>query len=130
MKRAVFDTSYIMYCIEYHRDPLNIARGIEGVVDAYIPLYVIQEMHKLSRGRNRRARLAAVAAQVIHTLYKRGVKIIDPPLFGDVDTSLLMLAKRCGFVLLTADKMLKKRARRVGVEVYSPVSSKAGERIA
>jgi len=131
VKRALLDTSYILYCLEVHRDPLDLARTVEGVSDVYIPLYVMDELYALTRGRGRRSRLAAVAVNVLERLHSRGgVKVIDPPIMGDVDSSLLLLAMECSFVLLTADRGLKQRARSAGVEVYSPVSSKAGGRIA
>ncbi len=130
MKRALLDTSMLMYCMQEHVDPYAASLKVEGVSEVNVPLCVIRELSIISRYRGRRGRLAAAALKYVDMVAGKRVRIIGCEAEESVDNALLALAAKCGYVLLTADAELKRRARRMGVEAYSPVSSKAGKALA
>ncbi|GEM_PF-1842290 len=129
-RKAVLDTSALIYLLENRQDPVDVVRSLEGVRDIYVPSYVVDELKRLATGASgRRRRLARVALKyVINASRSNLVKIVEMG-EGSVDDLLLRDAEEKGLVIVTADMGLRRRAVEKGLEVFSPEASRRGRRL-
>jgi len=101
--KLVVDTSALIFIVE---KKIDVSQFLEHEV--YIPDAVWEELRKLAQ----RSRKARAALQVAAALNARPC-----PKAGPADAAVLECAQELGAVLLTGDRELADRARRVGVPV-------------
>ena len=103
---AVIDTNILMYIYLNRADVISQLRD-HGIGRFIITESVSSELQKLERSLKGRERIAArFARKLIHTA---GFEIVETESRGD--SSLLEAAEKFGCVLITNDKILKKKAR-------------------
>ncbi len=105
----MLDTSIILLAIAWRQDLFSILQEWKLI----LPDCVREELELMSRGDQRRSRLARIALTLLekNKLFKASCAA------RPVDTAVLQLAMQAG-CLATADYPLARRAREAGVRVF------------
>ena len=109
---AVLDTNILIYIFTEKVDVFAQLREL-GFNKFVVPSKVVQELKNLSVSLTGRERQAAKFAL---SLVEKFCDVVDLDAVG-TDIALLETARRLGCVLITNDKVLKKRAKREGIPV-------------
>jgi len=121
---AVLDTSAIMFAVERRVDLLELVLSVpESICKIVIPSSVINELDTLAKGGGLRSKVARAALEVIEVERRKHSSIIEIIDTGEisapVDDVILTVASKGGRVVITADRKMKKKARALGIYVYS-----------
>lgn len=108
VKCAVMDTNVLMYVYLNKVDVISQLRDL-GYKRFIVPKVVKEELEKLEKNLNGRERLAAKFA--LNLIEK--FEIVETE--GKGDEALIEAAKNYGCVLITNDKNLKRRAKKLGL---------------
>ncbi len=107
---AVIDTNVLMYVFTEKVDVFSQLREL-GFNKFIVPSKVVEELRNLSVSLTGKERQAAKFAL---NLVEKFCEVVDVEAIG-TDIALLETAKRCGCVLITNDKVLKKKAKSEGI---------------
>jgi len=108
VKCAVMDTNVLMYVYLNKVDVISQLRDL-GYKRFIVPKVVKEELEKLEKNLNGRERLAAKFALSLIEKFE----IVETE--GKGDEALIEAAKNYGCVLITNDKNLKRRAKKLGL---------------
>ncbi len=109
---AVLDTNVLMYIFTEKVDVFSQLREL-GFNKFMVPSKVVEELRNLSVSLTGKERQAARFAL---SLVEKFCEIVEIEAVG-TDIALLETARRFGCVLITNDKMLKKKAKREGIPI-------------
>ncbi len=109
---AVLDTNVLIYIFTERVDVFAQLREL-GFNKFVVPSKVVEELRNLSVSLTGKERQAARFAL---SLVERFCEVVEIEAVG-TDIALLETARRFGCVLITNDKMLKKKAKREGIPV-------------
>ncbi len=109
---AVLDTNVLMYIFTERVDVFSQLREL-GFNKFVVPSKVVKELRNLSVSLTGKERQAARFAL---SLVEKFCEVVEVEAVG-TDIALLETARRFGCVLITNDKMLKKKAKREGIPV-------------
>ncbi len=109
---AVLDTNVLMYIFTERVDVFSQLREL-GFNKFVVPSKVVEELRNLSVSLTGKERQAARFAL---SLVEKFCEVVEIEAVG-TDIALLETARRFGCVLITNDKMLKKKAKREGIPV-------------
>ncbi len=109
---AVLDTNVLMYIFTEKVDVLSQLREL-GFNRFIVPSKVVEELKNLSISLMGRERQAAKFAL---SLVEKFCEVVEVEVVG-TDMALLETARRFGCVLITNDKLLKKKAKREGIPI-------------
>ncbi len=121
---AVLDTSFLLFIVERRADLVGVLLGSQlPVCRVLIPLSVLSELRSLaSSGKSSRAVKAATALMLVEQVlrnYRELVAVLeDEPPGETVDDRVIAAAAQESRVLITADKEMRRKARRRGVKAY------------
>ncbi|MEM3712144.1 MAG: hypothetical protein QXR97_01195 [Thermoproteota archaeon] len=97
---------------------VDFIRGIVeltgGSVELVLPFEAMVELKGLSRSRHRVAGMARLALEAV-----KGIRVL-PPTGMVCDDSLVFLAKTYKAAVATADSVLRRRLRALGIPVFYP----------
>ncbi|HIP56498.1 MAG TPA: hypothetical protein EYH02_00275 [Ignisphaera aggregans] len=110
---AVLDTSALLLIAEGQVTIEDLIGGLD-VSSVVVPDIVVLELQRLASKQDKKGRLAQwVLSNLIPALQCIATEYRDRP----VDEALIELSRNTGFILVTADTELAKRALRSGVRV-------------
>jgi len=109
---AVLDTNVLMYIFTEKVDVFAQLKEL-GFSRFIVPSKVVEELRNLSVSLTGKERQAAKFAL---SLVERFCEVVKLEAVG-TDIALLETARRFGCVLITNDKLLKKRAKREGIPI-------------
>lgn len=121
---AVLDTSSILFAVDRRVDIIDLVLHADVPVCKIVILtLVLREIKYLTeKGKGSQAVKAAVALEMINKALKTReniVAVIDPgPLSGTVDDIVINAARAETRILVTADREMRERARKLGVKAY------------
>jgi len=97
---------------------IDFVRGIfeltGGNVKLLLPFETIVELRRLSASRHKVAGMARLALETV-----KDIRVL-PPTGMDCDDSLVFLAKTYKAAVATADSVLRRRLRALGIPVFYP----------
>lgn len=108
---ALIDTSLLLLLVESGRDVLRLVEEKVGEpVTPYVVDSVIEELRRLSIRADRKGRHAKLALEIAGNMRR-----IETGVGVGADDVLLRLASEGGYAVVTADSVLQKRLRKLGI---------------
>jgi len=117
------DTSVLLFVSERRLNLLDVLFDCEiTVCRILIADAVVEELRRLALSKaSKRGRSASIALAMLKDVLSKHSNLFSvievKSEEGDVDSALISLAKKEGFILATADKRMKTRAEKSGVTV-------------
>ena len=114
LRKVIVDTNVLMYIFARKADVLTQLREL-GYRKFIFPVHIVRELENLSRsleGNERRAALFAL--NIIESC--TDCEVVDVEAEGS-DNAILKLAEKENAAIITNDKILRKRAKEMGLKV-------------
>jgi rRNA-processing protein FCF1 len=109
---AVLDTNILMYILLYKLDVFSQLREL-GIKRFIIPSLVVEELKMLEKSKGKERQAAKFALKVIS---QQKCEVVDVKANG-ADEALIATAKKHGCYLITNDKILRKKAKSIGIPI-------------
>jgi len=111
-KRVILDSNALMMCFEYSIDIEGELTRLLGSYQIIIPIFIKQELERLSKKSNGKKNINAKAA--LHLIKKYDMINVNG---NNADDSLVDVAQQLHAVVVTNDKELRQRLKDVSVVV-------------
>ena len=118
---VIADTNFLMYMAEGLIAPSQIIEALEASYDIIVPSFIVRELERIATSAPQ-AKVRKTAKRVLDLLSRGKIphKIVEAPIYGEVDASLIQLAlafksQGLSVIVATSDRPLRKRLRKAGI---------------